>query len=151
MNHWMCDDKSPVLPLCDLYLMCDGRPRKPKGDPSLVSQKGSNYFLWIDPNTFKPCNLYSTSTEETAAYPVIPSLQLMWHVKRIFRSISYTMKVLKFNMKAPKFDKKHLKKAEKYLVWNIKDEDNNLNTLSSCFVIIHFFFFCLLTNSWKPF
>ena len=50
MNHWMCDDKSPVLPLRDLRPMSDGRPRERKGDLSLVSQKGSNYFLWIDPN-----------------------------------------------------------------------------------------------------
>ena len=51
MNHWMCDDKSPVLPLRDLRPMCVGRPPEPKGDHSLVSQKGSNYFLRIDPNT----------------------------------------------------------------------------------------------------
>ena len=50
MNHWMCDDKSPVLPLRDLRPTCDGRPPEPKGDHSLVSQKGSNYFLRIDPN-----------------------------------------------------------------------------------------------------
>ena len=46
----MCDDKSPVLPLRDLHQMCDGRPPEPKGDHSIVSQKGSNYFLRIDPN-----------------------------------------------------------------------------------------------------
>ena len=46
----MCDDKSPVLPLRDLRPICDGRPPHPKGDHSLVSQKGSNYFLRIDPN-----------------------------------------------------------------------------------------------------
>ena len=51
MNHWMCNDKSPVLPLRDLHQMCDGRPPKPKGDHSLVSQKRSNYFLRIDPNS----------------------------------------------------------------------------------------------------
>ena len=50
MSHWMCD-KSPILPLRDLRQMCDGRPPEPKGDHSLVSQKGSNYFLRIDPNT----------------------------------------------------------------------------------------------------
>ena len=49
MNHWMYD-KSPVLPLCNLRPMCDGRPPKPKGDHSVVSQKESNYFLRIDPN-----------------------------------------------------------------------------------------------------
>ena len=49
----MCDDKSPVLPLRDLRQMCDGRPSEPKGDHSLVSKKGSNYFLRIDPNTFE--------------------------------------------------------------------------------------------------
>ena len=52
MNHWMCDDKSPILPLRDLRQMRDGRPSEPKGDHSLVSQKGSNYFLRIDPNRF---------------------------------------------------------------------------------------------------
>ena len=52
MNHWMCNDKSPILPLRDLRPMCDGRPPEPKGDHSLVSQKGSNYFLRIDPNTY---------------------------------------------------------------------------------------------------
>ena len=53
MNHWMCDDQSPVLPLRDdLHQMCDGRLPEPKGDHSLVSQKGSNYFLWVDPNTY---------------------------------------------------------------------------------------------------
>ena len=46
----MCGDMSPVLPLCDLRPMCDGRPPEPKGDHSLDSQKGSNYFLRIDPN-----------------------------------------------------------------------------------------------------
>ena len=51
MNHWMCDDKSPVLSPRDLHQMCDGRPPEPKGDHSLVSQKGSNYFLRIDPNS----------------------------------------------------------------------------------------------------
>ena len=51
MNHWMCDDKSPDLPLHDLCQISDSRPLKPKGDHSLVSQKGSNYFLRIDPNT----------------------------------------------------------------------------------------------------
>ena len=51
MNHWMGDDKSLVLYLCDLHQKCDGRPPKPNGDHSLVSQKGSNYFLRIDPNT----------------------------------------------------------------------------------------------------
>ena len=30
MNHWMCDDKSPVLPLRELRQMCDGRPPEPK-------------------------------------------------------------------------------------------------------------------------
>ena len=50
MNHWMCDDKSPVLPLRNLRPMSDGRPLEPKGDHSQVSQKGSNYFLRIDPN-----------------------------------------------------------------------------------------------------
>ena len=50
MNHWLCDDKSPVLPLRDLHPMCDGRPSEPKGDHSLVSQKGSNHFPRIDPN-----------------------------------------------------------------------------------------------------
>ena len=40
----------PVLPLRDLRPMCVGRPAEPKGDHSLVSQKGSNYFLRIDPN-----------------------------------------------------------------------------------------------------
>ena len=50
MNHWMCDDKSPVLPLRDLRQMCDSRPPEPNGDYSLVIQKGSNYFLRIDPN-----------------------------------------------------------------------------------------------------
>ena len=40
MNHWMCDDKSPVLPLRDLRQLCDGRSPEPKGDHSLVSQKG---------------------------------------------------------------------------------------------------------------
>ena len=50
MNHWMYDDKSPVLPLRDLRPMCDGRPPEPKGNHSLVSQKGNNYFLRIDPN-----------------------------------------------------------------------------------------------------
>ena len=49
MNHCMCDDKSPVLPFRDLHQMCDGRPSEPKGDHSLVSQKGSNYLLRIDP------------------------------------------------------------------------------------------------------
>ena len=52
MNHWMCDDKSPVLPLRDLRQMSDGRPPKPKGDHSLVSQEGSNYFLRIDPHSY---------------------------------------------------------------------------------------------------
>ena len=46
MSHWMCDDKSPVLPLRDLRPVCDGKPPEPKGDHSLVSQKGR-----IDPNT----------------------------------------------------------------------------------------------------
>ena len=50
MNHWMCDDKPPVLPLRDLRQMCDGGPPEPKGDHSLVSQKRSNYFLRIDLN-----------------------------------------------------------------------------------------------------
>ena len=50
MNHWVCDDKSPVLPFHDLRPMCEGRPPEPKGDHSLVSQKGNNYFLRIDPN-----------------------------------------------------------------------------------------------------
>ena len=50
MNHWICDDKSPVLPLRDLHKKCYGRPRKPKSEHTLVSQKGSNYFLRIDPN-----------------------------------------------------------------------------------------------------
>ena len=50
MNHWMCDDKSPVLLLRDFHQKCDDQPPKPKGDHSLVSQKGSNYFLRIDPN-----------------------------------------------------------------------------------------------------
>ena len=63
MNHWMCDDKSPVLPLRDLHQMCDGRPPKPKGDHSLVSQKGSNYFLRIDPNRNLYVNcLYNTNS-----------------------------------------------------------------------------------------
>ena len=47
MSHWMCDDKSPVLPLRDLRPMCNGRPPEPKGDHSLVSQKGSNYLLGL--------------------------------------------------------------------------------------------------------
>ena len=51
MNHWMCDDKALVLSLRDLHQKCDGRPPKPEVDHSLVSQKGSNYFLRIDPNT----------------------------------------------------------------------------------------------------
>ena len=50
MNHWMCDDKSLVLSLRDLHQKCHGRLRKPQDDHSLVSQKGSNYFLRIDPN-----------------------------------------------------------------------------------------------------
>ena len=54
MNHWMCDDKSPILPLRNLRQMCDGRPPEPKGDHSLVNQKGSNYFLRIDPNSLSP-------------------------------------------------------------------------------------------------
>ena len=56
MSHWMCDDKSPVQPLRDLRPMCDGRLLEAKGDHSRVSQKGSNYFLRIDPNIspFKP-------------------------------------------------------------------------------------------------
>ena len=61
MNHWMCNDKSLVLSLCDLHQKCDGRPHKPKSDHSLVSQKGSNYFLRIDPNRKShPCmfNIY---------------------------------------------------------------------------------------------
>ena len=45
MNHWMCDDKALV------HQECDGQPPKPKGDHSLVSQKGSNHFLRIDPNS----------------------------------------------------------------------------------------------------
>ena len=53
MNHWMCDDKSPVLPLRDLRQMRYGRPPEPKGNHSLVSQKGSNYFLRIDLNTIR--------------------------------------------------------------------------------------------------
>ena len=52
MNHWMCDDKSSVLPLRDLRQMSDGRPPEPKGDHSL---KGSNYFLRIDPNKLIVC------------------------------------------------------------------------------------------------
>ena len=55
----MCDDKSPVLPVCDLHQKCDGRPRKSKGDHSLVSQKGSNYFLRSNPNTFNMYNLFA--------------------------------------------------------------------------------------------
>ena len=51
MSHWMCDDMSPVLPLRDVRPVCNGRPTEPKGDHSLVSKKGSNYFLGIDPNT----------------------------------------------------------------------------------------------------
>ncbi len=51
MNHWICDDKSPVLPLRDISQMCDGRPPEPKGDHSQVSQKGSIYFLRIDSNS----------------------------------------------------------------------------------------------------
>ena len=47
----MCDDKSLLLPLRDLCPMCDGRPPEPKGDHSLVSQKGSNYFLRIGPDS----------------------------------------------------------------------------------------------------
>ena len=46
----MCKDTSPILPLRDLRQMSDGWPPEPKGDHSLVSQKGSNYFLRIDPN-----------------------------------------------------------------------------------------------------
>ena len=53
-NKWATGcAKSPVLPLRDLRPMCDGRPPEPKGDHSTVSQKGSNYFLRIDPNTRK--------------------------------------------------------------------------------------------------
>ena len=52
MNHWMCDDKSPFIPLRDLRPMCNGRPPEPYGDHSLVSQKGSNYFLRIDHNKY---------------------------------------------------------------------------------------------------
>ena len=52
MNHWMCDDKSPILPLRDLRPMCDGWSPEPKGDHFLVSQKGSNYFLRTDPNNY---------------------------------------------------------------------------------------------------
>ena len=51
MNHWMCDDKFPVLPLRDLRRMSDGRPPEPKGNHFLISQKGSNYFLRVDPNS----------------------------------------------------------------------------------------------------
>ena len=58
MSHWMCDDKSPVLPVRDLRPMCDGRPPEPKGDHSLVSQKGSKYFLRIGPNS-RGVKLYS--------------------------------------------------------------------------------------------
>ena len=47
----MCDDKSPVLPLRDLRQMSDSRPPEPKGDHSVVSQKGGNYFLRIDTNS----------------------------------------------------------------------------------------------------
>ena len=52
MNHWMCNDKSPVLPLRDLHQMSHGRPPEPKGDHPLVCQKSINYFLRIDPNSF---------------------------------------------------------------------------------------------------
>ena len=57
MNHWMCDDKSLILPLRDLHQMCYGRPPEPKGNLSLVSQKGSNFFLRIDPNIYAGASL----------------------------------------------------------------------------------------------
>ena len=41
--------------------MCDGRPPEPKDDHSLVSQKGSNYFIRIDPNIFPFKSLAVTS------------------------------------------------------------------------------------------
>ena len=63
MNLWMCDDKSPVLPLRDLHQICDGQPPEPKGDHSLVSQKGSNYFLRIIPNTLSKHSSIVQSTE----------------------------------------------------------------------------------------
>ena len=47
MNHWMCDDKSPVLPLRDIRLVCDGRPPETKGDHSLVSQREVIIFLGL--------------------------------------------------------------------------------------------------------
>ena len=62
MNHWRCDDMSPVLPLRNLRQMYDGRPPEPKGDHSLVSQKGSNYFLRINPN--KMINKIMTKEKE---------------------------------------------------------------------------------------
>ena len=65
MSHWMCDDKSPVLPLRDLRPMCIGRPPEPKGDHSQVSQKGSNYFLRIDPNVD---SLFMKQTHESTLW-----------------------------------------------------------------------------------
>ena len=58
----MCNDKSPILPLRDLCQMCDGQPPEPKGDHSLISQNGSNYFLRIDPNTHTHTHIYIYNT-----------------------------------------------------------------------------------------
>ena len=63
MNHWICDDKALVLSLRDLHQKCDGRPPKPKGDLSLVSQKGSNYFLRTDSNPNLPGNCFELTTD----------------------------------------------------------------------------------------
>ena len=67
MSHWMCDDKSPVLPLRDLRPMSDSRPPEPKGDHSLVSQKGGNFFLRIDPNR----NLHCFASNNLCNIPMI--------------------------------------------------------------------------------
>ena len=79
MNHWIWDDKSPIIPLRDIRPMCDGRPPEPKGDHSLVSQKGSNYFLRIAPNTntiFKVIGMTQTGIEPRSHGLLVNSLPL---------------------------------------------------------------------------
>ena len=77
MNHWMCNDKALVLSLRDLHQKCDGRPPKPKGDHSLVSQKESNYFLGIDSYTLFGLSLL-TILEGLCHFHICSSVLFNW-------------------------------------------------------------------------
>ncbi len=58
--------------------MCHGRPPEPKGDHSLVSQKGSNYFLRIDPSNFLFKSLAVTSALGVNLEVLYSSATALW-------------------------------------------------------------------------